>query len=415
MARTSSIIIIGGGVIGLSCAHFLMAKGADVTLIEKQAVGSGASHGNCGLLYYTDVLPLCAPGAVSHEIYRTLTGTSPLYIKPEADMDRLLWLARFALNCRAGQAEKAAREKYEILEYSAVLFADLLDTGILQCDFGKKGVLLVFSEKKYFENYKTTNDLLRRFGPGYRRLGRDEALALEPALSPNITGAWHNETDQHLRPEFLMAAWKNHLVRRGLTIEEKCEVTGICRKGQTIKEIETPRGRFSADAYVLAAGAWSAPLARTLELKLPVQPGKGYSITMGRPGQCPEIPCMLYEKNMVVTPWKSGYRLGGTMEFSGFSQTLNRKRLNKLLDGAGHYLKTPLGRPLVEEWTGLRPMSCDDMPLIGRAPGHDNLIVATGHGMLGLTLATGTGKLVTDLIYGVSPRIDPAPYSLDRF
>ncbi len=415
MTETHDIIIIGGGVIGLACAHYLISEGARVTLIEKDQVGSGSSHGNCGLLYFSDLIPLCAPGAVSHELIRGLCGTSPLYIKPEFDLERFLWLARFALNCRQGRMERAARDKYEILTYSAGLFSDLLKTGDLQCGHEKNGILSVFKEKKNVDGFREKNEFLKKFDLGYRCLSRDETLDFEPALSDTIAGAWYHEMDQHLRPEHLMAVWKQNLVNQGLVIEERCEVLDIHHEKGSIKRIFTSRGVFSGDVFVLAAGAWSPVLAKQLNLNLPVQAGKGYSITMGRPRHCPKIPCTLYEKSMVVTPWRSGYRLGGTMEFSGFSGSLNPRRLKRLVDGASEYMRTPLGQPLVEEWTGLRPMTHDDMPVIGRLSSHDNLMIATGHGMLGLTLATGTGKLISDMIFNRELNIDPRPYSPDRF
>jgi len=415
MADTPDIIIIGGGVLGLACAHYLISEGARVTLIEKEQVGKGSSHGNCGLLYFSDVIPLCAPTAVSHEVIRGLLGTSPLYIKPEPDLERFFWLARFALNCRSVHMNRAALNKYDILTYSARLFSDLLKTGDLQCGHEKNGILSVFKEKKNIDGFKKKNDFLKRFNLGYRCLSRDDTLDLEPALSDKIAGAWYSQADQHLRPEDLMDVWKHHLVNRGLIIKERCEVLDIHHKKGSVKKVLTSKGEYSADFFVLAAGAWSPALADRMNLKVPVQAGKGYSITMGRPRHCPKIPCMLHEKNMVVTPWKNGYRLGGTMEFSGFSHSLNPRRLKKLVDGAGEYMRTPVGQPLVEEWTGLRPMTHDDMPVIGRSSAHDNLMIATGHGMLGLTLATGTGKLISDMIFNREPGIDTRPYSPDRF
>ncbi|MCG8619341.1 MAG: FAD-dependent oxidoreductase [Desulfobacterales bacterium] len=414
MADSKDIIIIGGGIIGLACAHYLAEKGARVRIIERQKVGSGASHGNCGLLYFSDVIPLCAPGAVAHEIIRTLCRTSPLFIKPEIDIDRLLWLVRFAMKCTPSHMQRAAADKYDILEYSAGLFSSLLDPGLLQCDFHKKGILSVFRDRKNFEDFHQTNAFLKAFNLGYRPLEKREVLNLEPALKPDIAGAWYSECDQHLRPEHLVAAWKNRLLSKGVTIDEFCDVVDLTVAGKTVTQVRTSRGDYDAHAVVLATGAWSAPIAERLGFDLPVQPGKGYSITMGRPNVCPEIPCMLYERNMVVTPWHSGYRLGGTMEFSGFSSSLNRKRLNKLIEGAGEYMRSPVGEPVIEEWTSLRPMTWDDMPVIDRSPCHENLVVATGHGMLGLTLATGTGKLVADMIFGEQTEIDASPYSLKR-
>ena len=184
---------------------------------------------------------------------------------------------------------------------------------------------------------------------------------------------------------------------------------------QQIVGVDTVKGNFKADEFVLATGAWAPRTLRQLKLDLPVQPGKGYSITMERPGTCPTYPCSLYEKSMVATPWKSGYRLGGTMEFSGYSDRLNQKRLSKLISGAEVFFKEPVGHPVIEEWTSLRPMTYDDLPIIDRAPSHENLIITTGHGMLGLTLATGTGKIVCDMVYGNTPQINITPFGISRF
>jgi D-amino-acid dehydrogenase len=156
-------------------------------------------------------------------------------------------------------------------------------------------------------------------------------------------------------------------------------------------------------------------MAGWLGVRLPIQPGKGYSITMGRPALCPQIPCYLHERRVVATPWPSGYRLGGTMEFSGFDTELDRPRLDALTSAAGEYLRQPLGRPVIEEWAGLRPMTFDDLPVIGRVPGLANLMLATGHGMLGVTTAPATGKLAAELICGEPPHIDPSPFRLERF
>ncbi len=415
MESKKEIVIIGGGVIGLACAHYLLEKGAEVRIIEKKQIGEGASHGNCGLLYFSDVIPLCSPGTVTQEILKTLQGISPLYIPPTLDIQRIAWLVRFAAKCRSPHMMQTARAKYEILNYSMGLFEPLLALEEMGCDFEKKGFLTVFKDPKKFEGYQKSNDLLKPFNLGYKQLGKEETLAMEPALTPDIAGAWHHETDWYLRPELLMAAWRKHLVKKGLIIEEHCQMHDFEIQGRRVTSVRTVKGEFKADAFILATGAWAPQTAAQLKLNLPVQPGKGYSITMERPGICPQVPCVLYEKSMVVTPWKSAYRLGGTMEFSGYSTHLNPKRLGKLLEGAALYMRDPKGFPVIEQWTGLRPMTYDDMPIIDHAPGQENLIIATGHGMLGLTLATGTGKAVSDLVYGKTPEINLQPFGLSRF
>lgn len=415
MGSNKEVIIIGGGVIGFACAHYLLDSGARVRIIERDLTGTGASHGNCGLLCFSDVIPLCSPGTISHEIARTLKRTSPLYIKPSLDIRQLKWLLKFALKCNVRHKVKAAGEKYEILKYSIGLFETLMSLNTLTCDFEKKGMLTVFKDRQNFENYENTTAFLNTYHMGAKRIEKKDLHALEPALREDVAGGWLNENDWHLRPDMLMASWRKHLVAKGLIIEEHCSLREFDISGKTVTGVNTVKGRFSADAFVMATGAWAPLTAKQLNLDLPVLPGKGYSITMEKPGICPSHPCVLYEKNMVATPWKSGYRLGGTMEFSGYNDYLNPARLSRLVEGAGVFLKEPLGDPVIEEWTGLRPMTFDDMPIIDRAPSHENLFIATGHGMLGLTLATGTGKIVCDMIYDQKPEINVKPFGIDRF
>jgi len=415
MNSSKEVIIIGGGVIGLACAHYLIDCGASVRIIEKDTIGEGASHGNCGLLDFSDVIPLCSPGTVSHEILRTLKGTSSLYIKPTLDIKRLLWLLKFAAKCTKSHMEQGAAGKYEILNYSISLFDTLLALDKINCDFEKKGVLTVFKDEKNFERYHTTNTFLDTYHMGAQKIEKKELPTLEPALKKDLAGAWLNKNDWHLRPDMLMSSWRKYLSQKGVIIEEHCKFLNFEIKGNTIAAVNTVNGRFKADAFVLATGAWTCQTLKQLKLDLPVQPGKGYSITMERPGTCPTYPCLLYEKNMVATPWKSGYRLGGTMEFSGYGTHLNPDRLSKLISGATAFLRDPVGHPVVEQWTSLRPMTYDDLPIIDRSPAQENLIIATGHGMLGLTLATGTGKIVCDMVYDKTPEINIMPFSMGRF
>ncbi len=415
MIGNKDVVIIGGGVIGLACAHYLSDRGANIRIVERDEIGMAASHGNCGLLCFSDIIPLCCPGTVGSELKKVLKGISPLYIKPPLNVALMSWLFKFALKCNRAHMDAGARAKYEMLTYCIPLLETLLAQTPIACDFEKKGLLSVFKNRENFENYGATNAFLETFNMGCQRIDKDQLRELEPALSHDMAGAWLNPWDWHLRPDMLMNAWRNALKQKGVILEERCRFTGFNIKGKTITGVATERGNFQADAVVLAAGAWSPETVEQLKLNLPIQPGKGYSITMERPGLCPTHPCALSERKVVATPWKSGYRLGGTMEFSGYNHYLNPKRLALLVSGAKQYLKEPLGHPVVEEWAGLRPMTYDDLPIIDRAPGHDNLVIATGHGMLGITLGTGTGKIVSDMIYDRQPQINIKPFGMARF
>lgn len=414
-SRHSDILVAGGGVIGLACAYYLARAGQSVRIIEQESMGAGASQGNCGLLFVSDLPPLCAPGAIGHELVRTLKGTSPLYIKPRPDLSLAFWLVRFAANCNRRHLNHAIKARDGILRVSGKLFNELFAEEDLACDFEQRGVIMAFTDPATLQDYEKTNRLLEPFGLAATFLDRKAIRQTEPALNERVCGGWHHRADSHLRPELLISAWTRAARERGVHIDEGCRLERFdTRKGKVTGAL-TSTGRFTADQFILAAGAWTPAIGRQLGVRIPVQPGKGYSITMDRPAVCPQTPCYLVERNVVVTPWQSGYRLGGTMEFSGFDDRLNERRLKNLETSAALYLKTPVGQRVTERWTGLRPMSVDDLPIIDRTPRFNNLYIATGHGMLGLSTATGTGRLITDMILGRQPPFDPLPFSIKRF
>ena len=411
----TDILVVGGGVIGLACAYYLARSGRSVRIIEQETMGAGASHGNCGLLFISDLPPLCSPGAVTQELIRTLRGTSPLYIRPRPDPSLALWLLRFAAKCTRAHRDHAIRARDDILRISGELFTDLLTDEALACEFEQRGVLMAFTDPSTRDGYEKTNRLLEPFGLAATYCDRRTIRQIEPALNDRVCGGWHHRADSHLRPERLMSAWTRAARKHGVRINEGCRLKRFDTRSGAVIGARTTRGRFTADRFILAAGAWTVAIGRQLGVRIPVQPGKGYSITMDRPAVCPRIPCYMVERNVVVTPWRSGYRLGGTMEFSGFDSRLDERRLSNLETSAALYLRTPVGRRVTERWTGLRPMSVDDLPIIDRMPNSDNLFVATGHGMLGLTTATATGRLITDMVLGRQPSFDPTPFSINRF
>jgi D-amino-acid dehydrogenase len=413
--KHTDVLIVGGGVIGLACAHYLRRSGREVRVLEQDRIGAGASSGNCGLVFVSDLVPLCVPGAVRKQLAGLLRRGSPLYIRPTLDLGRIAWLLRFARMCRADRLPGAVRAREGLLGSSDVLYRALFHAGTLEAEYEQRGVLLVYRSESAMRGYDTVNDLLRPHGLAAEALVGKTLREREPALRADVYGAWHHRADSHLRPEKLLESWRQSLVREGVVIEENRRLDSFRTAGDRIESAVSGREEIFAGDFVLAAGAWSAPLAGQLRLRLPVQPGKGYSVTMQRPAVCPQTPCYLHERRVVATPWPSGYRLGGTMEFSGFDRGLDPRRVQALKRAAAEYLREPLGRPVVEEWTGLRPMTYDDLPVIGRAPALRNLVVATGHGMLGITTAPATGKLVAEMICGDPPHVDPAPFAVERF
>lgn len=415
LPKNHEILVVGGGVIGIACAYYLARAGRQVCLIDQDRIGAGASHGNCGLVFSSHLVPLCVPGVVRKEMKRVLGHRSPLYIKPTLDITRLLWFIRFASKCTHQHVAYCLSARDSILRSSVHLYNQLFELEALEADYEKKGVLMVYKTEQEMSRYEATNRLLEPFGLQAQPVIGDDLRNLEPALRNDVYGAWYHRDDSHLRPDKLLDSWKQLVLQSGVSVVENCRLAGFHVNHGRIESAQTSRGEFTAEHYVLAAGAWSAQIGKELKLSLPVQPGKGYSITMARPEICPQIPCYLHERSVVATPWGSGYRLGGTMEFSGLNEKIVSIRLQNLKTAAREYLLDPIGNPVLEEWAGLRPMTYDDLPLIGRGSRLGNLFLATGHGMLGIAMAPGTGKLVAELITGAQPHIDPSPFAIQRF
>jgi D-amino-acid dehydrogenase len=259
------------------------------------------------------------------------------------------------------------------------------------------------------------HERLAPFAPAIEVLDEAATLAREPALKAGIAGALFHPGDAQLRPDRYVAELARVVRARGGAIEERTRIDGILRDGSRIRAVRTTQGDFSGREIVFALGAWSPQIARALGLRIPIQPGKGYSITYTRPQRCPRIALTLKEPSVCVTAWGSGYRLGSTMEFAGYDTRLNRVRLDALRRGAAQFLHEPEGPAVIEEWYGWRPMTPDDLPVLGRVDGIDNLLMATGHGMLGVTMSAGTGLLISELACGRPPSIDCTPFAAARF
>jgi D-amino-acid dehydrogenase len=349
------------------------------------------------------------------EALRLIRGTSPLSVDPRPDPHRLLWLLRFVLSCRYARLRPALKGKLALLRDSEQLYARLRTEEGLQGEYEARGLLMVHRTEADMAAYADTNDLLTPYGLGAESLVGERLLRLEPGLHPRVYGGWYYRDDSHLRPESLMAAWHRLVMDKGVTIEEQAAVRCFDAQGARVVGVRTPKGIYRARDVVIAAGAWSLPLVRQLGFHLPLQPGKGYSVTYPPFAGQPAIPCYFHEPNVVATPWSSGFRLGGTMAFQGYDTTVNPHRVTHLESAGRSFLANPPVGAAGVAWAGLRPMSADDMPLVGPLPGWANVTLATGHGMLGLTTAPGTGRLVAEMVTGQPLHLDPKPFRLDRF
>ncbi len=411
----ADVLILGGGVIGLACAYHLLAAGRAVTVLDQGHAGCGSSHGNCGTLTPSHAMPLAMPGVLATGMKWMFKADAPLRIQPRFDPGLWRWLARFASNCNWSDFRRVTASKAPFLVQSVDMIAELVERERLDCEFRRDGTLYVYRDARELARSQWLPRALGEVGIRIDTLDGAQVEALEPALKPGVAGGYFNPGDASLDPQAYVAELARVVRARGARIEEGTAVESIARERGRITGVGTTRGTFRAREVVLALGAWTPKIARQIDLRVPIQPGKGYSITYSRPARCPRLPLMLKEASVCVTAWQSGYRLGSTMEFAGYDASLNRARLDALRRGAAAYLHEPEGAERREEWHGWRPMTPDDLPIIGRANGIGNLCLATGHGMLGVTMSAMTGLLVSEIVGGKPPSLDPAPYRLERF
>ncbi len=414
-AARSDVLILGGGVIGLSCALALLHRGASVRVLDRGDPGCGASHGNCGTLTPSHAIPLTLPEMPWRALHWMLRGDAPLYVNPRPDWDRWRWLLGFARRCNQTFAERAAIARAAILQRSWTLLPRVLVDEGIECEYAPAGNMIVFRDARALAHERAGIDWLHRLGIAAALLRGDEVEAMEPALLPGVAGGILHADDAQLRPDRLVDGLARRVRECGGTIEAGAAIEDFGCSDERIDAVRTSRGVFSGERIVMALGAWTPQVAAKLDLKVPIQPGKGYSLTMSRPDPCPRRALVLHEPSVCVTAWDSGYRLGSTMEFSGYDETLNRTRLDALRRGAAAYLRAPLGGELREEWWGWRPMCVDEIPLIGPVRRWKNLMLATGHGMLGVSMSAATAELIASLIAGEPPVLDALAYAPTRF
>jgi D-amino-acid dehydrogenase len=356
------------------------------------------------------------PGAVGKSLRMMWKENSPVSIRPGLNLRLWNWLLEFARHCNEADMLKAGAARHALLQSSRQLFDQLVREESLGCEYETRGCLFAYQDRQELDAFAHVDDIQReQFGVGARKVDGAELAAMEPALKPGLAGAWYYEMDAHLRPDRLLESWRAVLVRRGATVLEHTSASGFAVSDQHVKALHTDKREIAGDAFIVAAGALTPLIEKHLGCRVPIQPGKGYSITMARPARCPKYPMIFPECKVAVTPFASGYRLGSTMELAGYDATLNRARLDALRRGAEKFLHEPYCDPVHEEWFGWRPMTSDGVPIIGRAPAAENLFIAAGHNMEGLSMAPATGKLVAELVTGERPHVAPAPYQVSRF
>lgn len=407
------VLIIGGGVIGLSTAYYAAKRGLRVSVVDRG--GGGCSFGNAGMIVPSHFTPLAAPGMVAMGLKWMWNPESPFYIKPRLNWELAAWAWKFM---RASTKEHVARCAPVIRDLSfasRALFEELAQT----LDFGlvKRGLLMLCKTQHALDEEARTAATANALGVPAEVLDAKATAALDPAVTMDIAGSVYFPRDCHLSPERFMAALRGELEKMGVCFYDDTMVKGWCTEGRRVVAVETSRGEMEADEFALCGGAWSPEILQGLRVRMPMQAGKGYSLTLAKPRELPQLCAIFTEARVAVTPMDGALRFGGTMEIAGLDETINTRRVAGIVKAVSRYYPqfSPDDFADVKPWTGLRPCSPDGMPFIGRIRAYDNLSTATGHAMMGLSLAPITGKLMADVFMRELPAINLCLLDPERY
>jgi len=417
MFHQTQTLVIGGGAVGICCSHYINELGKQVAVVEKGDICSGSSYGNAGLIVPSHSIPLAAPGVISQGLKWMFNPVSPFYIKPRFQRNLLSWVWKFRSACNRHHVQRSIPVLRELSFASLKLFNELAKIEGIDFGYEKNGVLTLFNTHKGFEHSVKEARLLRQHGVENRILQKDELREFIDEMRTTAVGGVFFPQDAQLDPGRFVHQLARFDAAKGVDLLTAVEVIGFETAARRVKAVKTTRGDIAVEEVVLAGGAWSAEIARDLELELWIEPAKGYSLTFKRPSRCPATPFNLAEARVFYTPLADTVRLSGTLALCGFDLTIDRRRTQAILSAVPEYLPDfdPRNLELVEIWRGLRPCSPDGLPFIGRHPRYDNVIIAAGHGMLGISLAPITGKIVSQLSDNKIPPIDISALSVERF
>lgn len=416
MAHTKAdVLIIGGGVIGISCAYYLSLQGVKATVIDKSEPGLGCSYGNAGWITPCFALPLPLPGMLIKSLKWLADPMSPLHIQPKPSLLLFRWMFRFLRSMNWKTAHRSIQALTEISKFSLSEYSRMSQEFGTDFGFSQKGLLLVGLTSEGVQAAAQEQELVGNYGIPGTRLDEAQVKELEPALTGPLTGGVYFPNEAHCEPLAFVRSLAQKAKENGVEIVSGAEVFDFEVGSRKIHSVRTTRGSFYADQFVLATGSWSNAIARTLKIRVPVLGGKGYALIVKPFDPKPQIPLMLIEKKIAVTPRKDSVRLAGTLELVNLDFSINPKRVDSIIAGSQLCMNVPKELEVLELWRGLRPCTPDGVPVIGYSSHFSNLILATGHQMLGLQSAPGTGKLVADLVTRVQPQFDPAPFCAERF
>ncbi len=388
-----------------------------MTLIERKELGFGSSTGNAGLIVPSHFIPMAAPGVISKGLKWMFNPESPFYIKPRLDRELLSWLWKFRGACSESHLKKAAPLLLKLHLESKKLYQEIADLPTFEFGLATRGLLMLCNSESGWRELEEMVEKGQRIGLNPRMMTAPEVHKMDESVQTSAKGGAYFSEDAHIDPGKFVSEMSAFLRKNGVEIHTGVEAEEFDVQNGRINAVRTNRGEMCADKFVLAGGAFSAVLARKLRLKLPIQPAKGYSVTLHSPKNMPQTPMILEEAKVAVTPMGDKLRIAGTLEIAGLNHAINPRRVKAIINAIPQYLPTVdlSGIESIEPWAGLRPCSPDGLPFLGRSSRYENLIIAAGHAMIGVSLAPITGKIVADLAVGQLPEFDISLLQPERF
>jgi D-amino-acid dehydrogenase len=410
-------VIVGGGIIGLCSAWYLQQTGWSVTVLEKDDLTDNCSYGNLGMVVPSHFTPLASPGIISQGIRWMFDSKSPFYVKPSLNPSLIKWGIQFVRHANAKNVNHGAPYLRDLSLLSHQLYQELEKNTGFDFALEQKGILMYFKSDKTAEEESHLAEKARSLGLDAELLSKEQVEKLEPGLRTNIKGAVHYRCDAHLYPNALMEQLARSIVENGGTIETGSEVKQISIEKNKIKKLITDKGEYEADTFIITGGSWLPGLTRMAGVSVPLMPGKGYSVTLKTPAIRLNIPAILCEARVAITPMNGYMRFGGTMEIAAVNNKINLNRVAGIVESIPEYFPDmKLGMPDKKDiWYGFRPCSPDGLPYIGFSKKVINMIIAGGHSMMGLGLGPATGKLVSEMANGTSLTVKADAFDPERF
>lgn len=411
------VTIIGGGVIGLCCAYYLQKSGNDVTVIEKGDITSGTSFGNAGYISPSHFTPLASPGTVAKGLRWMLSSSSPFYIKPRLNADLIKWLMAFYKSANQNTMDKNIPPLKNILHLSRELMNDIKNDLGNNFRMEEVGCFMLYKSAAIEKHEMELAEEAAHLGIETKIYSSSQVQDMEPEVEVNVRGGVLYTSDAHLHPGDFMKSLKNHLQNAGVKLQLNTTVTGFEKNNNNISAVITDKEKISCDELVIASGSWIPLISEKLGIHLLLQAGKGYSITYNNVEKNLHHPAILVDARTAMTPMGKDLRMGGTMEISGINNNILIKRAQAIFKAAkDYYPNLPVTFPSTDKiWSGLRPLTPDGLPYIGRHTKYNNIIIAGGHAMLGLSLAAATGKLVEEIADNKETSIDINAFDVQRF